>query len=373
MVPVIVNSVLNEHQVVTDIVAFVPRGNFPRSRLGEKQRGKILASWITRKIRTMAQFNIRDRDAPGPKLNPPSDHIRPSKAASTMDGSINRQPSPFAESEEYATLQPLPPTRVERNPDEHVEHYPVSPEGTKDHMDHLYHMDPALSFRETDNTEQHQPFDIQEDRADSFQLHHQQQQQQQQQQQFQEEEQRPPPQEHFEPQPQQQQQHRSPYFDQNFLEPEEPVEQVRRLRVSNPCEDSSDEDTPPVRSLPPSSGPSSSFPARTHSLATKRPDNPEPSHQGYAPFNPNTTQYADVPHHPSAYGGQQSYPASPTHPPPSQRGRDLLPSQQRRLSNIPASAYNNPGTPATTQDRDYASDRMEDWPEEAIIYQARNL
>ena len=63
IVPVIVNAVLNEHQVVVDIIAFVSKGDFPRSRLGEKQRGKILASWVTRKMRTIAQFGIRDADS----------------------------------------------------------------------------------------------------------------------------------------------------------------------------------------------------------------------------------------------------------------------------------------------------------------------
>ena len=63
LVPVIVNAILNEHQIIVDIVAFVNKGDFPRSRLGEKQRGKILASWVSRKMRTMAQFAIRDMDA----------------------------------------------------------------------------------------------------------------------------------------------------------------------------------------------------------------------------------------------------------------------------------------------------------------------
>lgn len=63
IVPVIVNAILNEHQVIVDIIAFVAKGDFPRSRLGEKQRGKILASWVTRKMRTIAQFGIRDADA----------------------------------------------------------------------------------------------------------------------------------------------------------------------------------------------------------------------------------------------------------------------------------------------------------------------
>ncbi|TGZ79356.1 acetyl-CoA synthetase-like protein [Ascodesmis nigricans] len=62
MVPVIVNAILDQHQLVVDIVAFVGRGDFMRSRLGEKQRGKILANWVTRKLRTIAQFGIRKRE-----------------------------------------------------------------------------------------------------------------------------------------------------------------------------------------------------------------------------------------------------------------------------------------------------------------------
>jgi acyl-CoA synthetase (AMP-forming)/AMP-acid ligase II len=63
IVPVIVNAVLHEHQIIVDIVAFVGEGDFPRSRLSEKQRGKILASWVTRKLRTIAQFGIRDAES----------------------------------------------------------------------------------------------------------------------------------------------------------------------------------------------------------------------------------------------------------------------------------------------------------------------
>jgi hypothetical protein len=64
MVPVIVNAILNEHQLVINIVAFVIKGDFHRSRLGEKQRGKILAGWVTRKMRTIAQYSIRDPNGP---------------------------------------------------------------------------------------------------------------------------------------------------------------------------------------------------------------------------------------------------------------------------------------------------------------------
>ncbi|KAH6636052.1 hypothetical protein F5144DRAFT_566142 [Chaetomium tenue] len=82
IVPVIVNAILNEHQIVVDIVAFVNKGDFPRSRLGEKQRGKILAGWVSRKLRTMAQFSIKDnsREPFGAPAAAGGDH------ASTLSG-----------------------------------------------------------------------------------------------------------------------------------------------------------------------------------------------------------------------------------------------------------------------------------------------
>ncbi|KAK9477405.1 hypothetical protein V1514DRAFT_333968 [Lipomyces japonicus] len=66
LVPVIVNSVLNEHQVVIDVVTFVSRGGaFPRSRLHEKQRGKIIALWVTNKLKTSAQFVVTNMNNDG--------------------------------------------------------------------------------------------------------------------------------------------------------------------------------------------------------------------------------------------------------------------------------------------------------------------
>lgn len=58
LVPVIVNTVLDEHQFVIDIVAFVDKGDFPRSRLNEKQRGKILASWVTKKLNIRGVYGV---------------------------------------------------------------------------------------------------------------------------------------------------------------------------------------------------------------------------------------------------------------------------------------------------------------------------
>jgi hypothetical protein len=96
IVPVIVDAILNEHQLVADIVAFVSYGDFPRSRLGEKQRGKILANWVTRKMRTIAQFGIRDPDSPDSQITevpePRAPSTRERHASSVQEGSI-RHPS----------------------------------------------------------------------------------------------------------------------------------------------------------------------------------------------------------------------------------------------------------------------------------------
>lgn len=58
IVPVIINAVLEEHQFVLDVVSFVAVNDFPRSRLGEKQRGKILASWVTKKLPITGKFGV---------------------------------------------------------------------------------------------------------------------------------------------------------------------------------------------------------------------------------------------------------------------------------------------------------------------------
>jgi hypothetical protein len=95
IVPVIVNAILNEHQIVVDIVAFVNKGDFPRSRLGEKQRGKILASWVTRKMRTMAQFGIRDADAGLSEVTETIEARTSMRNSSAMGSSLrNVEPAP---------------------------------------------------------------------------------------------------------------------------------------------------------------------------------------------------------------------------------------------------------------------------------------
>ncbi|KAK9474852.1 uncharacterized protein V1510DRAFT_438716 [Dipodascopsis tothii] len=113
LVPIVVNAVLDCHGILTDVVAFVARGDFPRSRLGEKQRSKILASWINRKLKTLAVFNAapprggrgvtrpsapRDVVAAPPTLTRPmesviaelADHCRALAGARSTGGSADR-------------------------------------------------------------------------------------------------------------------------------------------------------------------------------------------------------------------------------------------------------------------------------------------
>ena len=88
IVPVIVNAILSSHQLVVDIIVFVGRGDFPRSRLGEKQRGKILATWVTRKMRTIAQFGIRDSEQVDSHMQDVSSTPSRRTAPSTRNGSL---------------------------------------------------------------------------------------------------------------------------------------------------------------------------------------------------------------------------------------------------------------------------------------------
>ena len=109
--PVIVNAVLGEHQLVIDIVAFVSKGDFPRSRLGEKQRGKILASWVTRKLRTIAQFSIRENDGSDSQITEVGATRAGTMAASTLGGSSLRNvetQSPTAREHNVSDYTSLP-------------------------------------------------------------------------------------------------------------------------------------------------------------------------------------------------------------------------------------------------------------------------
>lgn len=105
IVPVVVSAVLNAHQLVVDIVAFVSRGDFPRSRLGEKQRGRILAGWVTRKMRTIAQFGIKDPE--GPEMPGAEASSRHGSAGYQGNGSVRGRGSSLKHIESSSALGDL--------------------------------------------------------------------------------------------------------------------------------------------------------------------------------------------------------------------------------------------------------------------------
>ncbi|RCK55493.1 Uncharacterized protein C56F8.02 [Candida viswanathii] len=58
LVPLIVNTILSKHHVVIDIVAFIKKGEFPISRLGTKQRARIVDAWVQGVIPISASYGV---------------------------------------------------------------------------------------------------------------------------------------------------------------------------------------------------------------------------------------------------------------------------------------------------------------------------
>lgn len=58
LVPIIINTVLSKHHLIVDIVAFMKKGEFPISRLGTKQRARIIDAWVQGVIPIGAQYGI---------------------------------------------------------------------------------------------------------------------------------------------------------------------------------------------------------------------------------------------------------------------------------------------------------------------------
>ncbi|CAN3369711.1 homeostatic regulator of DAG [Diutina catenulata] len=58
LVPLIVNTVLSKHHLIVDIVAFIRKGEFPISRLGTKQRARIVDAWVNADIPIVASYGV---------------------------------------------------------------------------------------------------------------------------------------------------------------------------------------------------------------------------------------------------------------------------------------------------------------------------
>lgn len=58
LVPVIVNTLLTKHQLPVDTVGFVKKGEFPLSRLGEKQRARIVDAYVNGSLSLVAHYGV---------------------------------------------------------------------------------------------------------------------------------------------------------------------------------------------------------------------------------------------------------------------------------------------------------------------------
>lgn len=284
LVPVIVDAILNEHQVIVDIVAFVSQGDFPRSRLGEKQRGKVLASWVTRKLRTVAQFSIRDMEGPeNPLAEAPSHRMsRRSKPGSTMGNSLRR-------STMVPENDPVPP----RSPAPVLEEHPQPP-----------------------------VHDVYE------------------------------------------QEHRE---EPSTVPAVQPVSETMTAipQIAEPT-------APAAPAAPPPAPPASTMvPTADHEYQQKKEDSPTAIEQPDLGFN-----FGDFTHTAGATHEEpgQSQPTFEAESLPFRdaKGRDSLPSQ-RRFSSMPAGAEflaERPGSRDVKSQPDTVDEDVEDWPQEALMYQS---
>ncbi|KAL1963640.1 hypothetical protein VTN77DRAFT_7961 [Rasamsonia byssochlamydoides] len=290
IVPVIVNAILNDHQVVADIVAFVQQGDFPRSRLGEKQRGKILGAWVTKKMRTIAQFSIRDADGTdGHMADAQARMSRSSKTGSVMGSSLRR--STLVPDSESMLRSPAPVKEENSNN--------VSAEPSQTHED-----EEEMHYQEILNSSGYEP-DAKPEQVDSADL----------------------------PSP-------SP------------------LNIRNP--DATADSPSTVVTLSHGFDFGEGFP---HKQQTDSPSTAVPS-------------FEVVPPPTSASQGSQGSQGTTAPPPPLQvrnKGRDSLPSQQRRLSSLQAgmNSMKISEDAAGPQQQQPHEDNYEDWPQEALLYQSR--
>lgn len=58
LVPLIINTVFSKHHLIIDIVAFIKKGEFPISRLGTKQRARIVDAWVQGVIPISASYGV---------------------------------------------------------------------------------------------------------------------------------------------------------------------------------------------------------------------------------------------------------------------------------------------------------------------------
>lgn len=75
LVPMVVNTVFSKHHIIVDIVAFIKKGEFPISRLGTKQRARIVDAWVQGVIPILALYGVNYGENSMIKLVKEIDHV----------------------------------------------------------------------------------------------------------------------------------------------------------------------------------------------------------------------------------------------------------------------------------------------------------
>ncbi|PKC08724.1 acetyl-CoA synthetase-like protein [Rhizophagus irregularis] len=114
LVPCIMNSILDEHQFIIDVIVFIGPGTLPKSRLGEKQRTKIMTSWLSGNLSTLHVHYVK----PSPSNSRPNSYLLPPFMMHSQQLiTTNPSPSPTLDPSRYSiTTGFINTTRSNINP-----------------------------------------------------------------------------------------------------------------------------------------------------------------------------------------------------------------------------------------------------------------
>ncbi|CAI2174395.1 11753_t:CDS:10 [Funneliformis geosporum] len=98
LIPCVMNSILDEHQFIIDVIVFIGPGTLPKSRLGEKQRAKVINSWLSGNLTTLHVHYVKSK--PSSKTN--SQLLSPNVMLSQRLITTNPSPSPTLDPTQYS-------------------------------------------------------------------------------------------------------------------------------------------------------------------------------------------------------------------------------------------------------------------------------
>ncbi len=117
LIPNVINSILEEHEFIINVIVFIGPGTLPKSRLGEKQRAKVMNSWLSGNLTTLHVHYVKP-----PSSSKPNSHL-PSNYMYSQLITTNTSPSPTLNPTQYSittgfintTRSNIVPTNVMNN------------------------------------------------------------------------------------------------------------------------------------------------------------------------------------------------------------------------------------------------------------------